>query len=263
MVRYRKNGIPGEVKTLSRTARIMVVDDDQVARLLLVKVLDFGGYGTTAVDGGAKALEELAKCPYDLLILDLEMPGMKGMELLEKLLTVYPDLRVIILTAYGTMDSAIQALRYKVDDYLLKPLSPGDILKSVQRVLSQKPIATTASAQEHAAYVPKLMVIQPTKLTRIDFEKGTINDDAHLVNLTRTETKILECLVENQNRVVSHSDLIEVAQGYHLETNEAAKILRPVVCRLKQKLAQIQGGQEWIQNVRGVGYLFELQEEPS
>ena len=119
MARYRKNGIPGEVKTLSRIAKIMVVDDDQVARLLLVKVLDLGGYETIAVDSGAKALEEFTKCPYDLLILDLEMPGMKGMELLEKLLAVYPDLRVIILTAYGTMDSAIQALRYKVNDYLL------------------------------------------------------------------------------------------------------------------------------------------------
>jgi len=260
MARYRKTGISIEVKALPRAARIMVVDDDQVARLLLAKVLDLGGYETFMVDSGTRALEEIAKRPCDLIILDLEMPGMKGMELLERLLGLYPGLRVIILTAYGSMDTAIQALRYKVDDYLLKPTSPGDILKSVQKVLSQKPV-TTAVQPEEQAYVPKLKVIQPTRSTRIDFEKGTINDEAHLVNLTRTEARILECLVENQNRVVSHSDLIEVAQGYHLDTNDAAKILRPVVCRLKQKLTQIQGGQQWIQNVRGVGYLFELREE--
>ena len=260
MARYRKT--ESEHKTLSRAARIMVVDDDQVTRLLLAKVLDMGGYETFAVDSGTRALEEIAKRSCDLMILDLEMPGMKGMELLEKLLSVYPDLRVIILTAHGSMDTAIQAIRYKVDDYLLKPTSPSDILKSVQKVLSQKPIMSIPQPEEKIS-VPKLKFIQPTKFTKIDFEKGTINDLAHQVNLTRTETRILECLVENQNRVVSHSDLIEVAQGYQLDTVEAAKILRPVVCRLKQKMSKIEGGQQWIQNVRGVGYLFELREEPS
>jgi DNA-binding response OmpR family regulator len=262
MARYRKNRSTDEAQSLSRAARILVVDDDQVARLLLSKVLDMGGYETVVVDSGIKALEEFSKRFYDLMILDLEMPGMKGMELLEKLQTVHPDLRVIILTAYGSMDSAIQALRYKVDDYMLKPASPRDILKSVQRVLSQKPIEMTEIPQEHTAFIPKVKVIQPTKSTQIDFDKGTINDSLNVINLTRTETKILAYLVENQNRVVSHSDLIEVAQGYHLETNEAAKILRPVICRLKQKLAQIENGEKWIQNVRGVGYLFELREEP-
>lgn len=116
-------------------ARILVVDDENVARLSLLRILQLEGYEVTAVGEGDTALRELARAPFDLMILDLKLPGMSGIDIVTQTNDLYPNLKVIILTAYGSMDTAIQALRYRVNDYLVKPVAPKDIIHSVDRVI--------------------------------------------------------------------------------------------------------------------------------
>jgi DNA-binding response OmpR family regulator len=237
--------------------RILVVDDEAVARITLLKILQLEGYEVMAVSSGQEALNELAKNSYDVMILDLKMPGMTGMEVLRKLIDAKLDTRVIFLTAYGSMDTALQALRYRVQDYLLKPISPGDILRSVRKAildttnhqLGGEP-GTDTTVQHNGQY-------QIGGEINIDCRRRTISSHLHVVQLTPTEARVMEILLDDIGHVVSHSDLVWRVQGYRISALDAAKILRPVMSRLRNKLADIPGAENWIQNVRGSGYVFE------
>src|SRR5512146_1828003 len=121
-----------------RMAKILIVDDEDIARLTLAEILRLEGYEIKSVSNGESAVEALRCEPFDVMVLDLKMAGMSGMDVLRAVVDQLPDLSVIVLTAYGTIDSAIQALRYRVHDYLLKPVSPEQVLESIEKALSKK-----------------------------------------------------------------------------------------------------------------------------
>jgi DNA-binding NtrC family response regulator len=117
--------------------RILVVDDEAVERNTLSRILELEGYQVEAVASGEEAILSLRNRPFDLLLVDLKMPGMSGMELLSMALDEFPGLRVIVLTAHGTLESVIDALRKRIDDYLLKPARAEEIIKSIHNALSR------------------------------------------------------------------------------------------------------------------------------
>src|SRR5664279_911091 len=116
--------------------RILIADDQEIARLTLSDILRLEGHYVRMVDCGETALAALSEEPFDIVILDLKMPGIGGMPVLRKVSEDYPEIRVILMTAYGTIETAIEALRRRVHDYLQKPFSPDDILRSVDRAIS-------------------------------------------------------------------------------------------------------------------------------
>ena len=119
-------------------AKILIVDDEDIARLTLAEILRLEGYEIKSVSNGEAAVEALRCEPFDVMILDLKMAGMSGMDVLQAVVDDLPDLSVIVLTAYGTIDTAIQAIRYQVHDYLLKPVSPEQVLESIENALDKK-----------------------------------------------------------------------------------------------------------------------------
>ena len=119
-------------------ASILVVDDERSIRDSLQMVLQEEGYGARGASDGKEALELLNKQNFDILITDLKMPEIDGLELTQKCLQAYPQTAVIIITAYGSLDSAIQALRLGAQDYILKPFDFDDVLHKVQRIIHQK-----------------------------------------------------------------------------------------------------------------------------
>lgn len=237
--------------------RIIVVDDEAVARITLLKILQLEGYEVMAVSSGQEALNELSKNLYDVMILDLKMPGLTGMDVLRKVIDAKLDTRVIFLTAYGSMDTALQALRYRVQDYLLKPISPGDILRSVRKAMADKS-RLAGQDQSLETTIHRDGNYQIHAEVTVDCRRRVVTAKAQTVQLTPTEARVMEVLLDDIGHVVSHSDLVWRIQGYRVSAMEAAKILRPVMSRLRNKLAEIPGAEAWIHNIRGSGYVFEL-----
>jgi DNA-binding response OmpR family regulator len=241
--------------------RILVVDDDQVARMLILKVLTMRGHHAAAVQTGLEALDQLENHRWDAMILDLELPDIQGFNILEQAIEEKPDLKVIILTAHGSLDTAIKALRFKVVDYLLKPVIPGDILRSMDKAFSpenQVDVKGTKRSTGGISNTRKSHLVQINKSVVYDFDRRKLDDGTHVIYLTSIENNVFKCLVDKKNQMVSHVDLVEFSHNYQVDSEDAVKILRPVICRLRDKLEKIKDGEKWLQNVRGSGYILEV-----
>jgi DNA-binding response OmpR family regulator len=245
-------------------ARILIADDQEIARLTLSEILRLDGHYVRMVDCGEEALKALSEESFEILILDLKMPGIGGMPVLRKVSDDYPEIRVILMTAYGTMDTAIEALRRRAHDYLQKPFSPDDILRSVNRAINSPGEQGSEVAETQGNYTSAPLSLDTSYFyfpggVVVDFGKHQISRDTIVLCLTPTESRLLQSLCEEHDQVIHLDDLVYKVQGYRLSAVEAAKILRPVMCRLRHKLSSVPGGFPWIKNVRGVGYILDLE----
>ena len=118
--------------------RILIVDDEELVRDFITEVLLRMGYAPLAAPSGEKAFEYLEKSEYDLVITDYKMPGVSGDDVLKKTIELYPDCRVIMLTAFGTIDHAVEAMKMGAHDYLTKPISPDHLEMVVNKAIEYK-----------------------------------------------------------------------------------------------------------------------------
>jgi two-component system response regulator HydG len=125
-------------------ARILVVDDETAARSALTELLREEGYEVQSAGDGFKAIGRLDDWRPDIVITDLKMPGMDGIQLMEKVRERIPDISVVVMTAFGTVESAVEAVKQGADDYLTKPLHLGQLLLVVERVLSHRALRAEA-----------------------------------------------------------------------------------------------------------------------
>jgi DNA-binding NtrC family response regulator len=123
------------------TPRVLVVDDEQIIRESLSFILQKEGYEVEEAPNGQEAYKKVSENPPDIVITDIEMPGMKGVELLEKISQVSPQTFVIIITAYGSIETAIKALRMGAYDYILKPLDFDELVLRLRRLMEFKRLA--------------------------------------------------------------------------------------------------------------------------
>ena len=121
---------------------IMVVDDEKIVRESLFYWFKKAGHKVDTALSGFEALEKLEAETYDLMFVDIKMPGMDGIELLSKVKTDFPDTLVIIITAYGSIESAITAMKTGASDYLLKPFKPDHLSLVMQKIVQQRKIST-------------------------------------------------------------------------------------------------------------------------
>ena len=121
----------------SQRARVMVIDDEKVVGDMLRIHLTKHGYQVETFLSAGPALLRLEQEPFDLIVTDFKMKGMDGMELLKKVKTLYPDIHVIMITAFAHLDTAIEAFRGQVHDFFPKPFKIKELLESVERALSQ------------------------------------------------------------------------------------------------------------------------------
>jgi len=120
------------------TGKILIVDDETVVRDSLDRLFADEGFETRASAGGREALEKLAPGDFDLALIDIRMPGMDGMELQERLRQADPELMVIIMTGYATVDTAVQALKKGAWDYIVKPIDPDELVHLVTKALDHR-----------------------------------------------------------------------------------------------------------------------------
>jgi DNA-binding response OmpR family regulator len=256
------------------TAKILVVDDEKTARMSLADILRIEGYNVTTAESGVEAVKEFSENSYDLMLLDIKMPGMDGVEVMQKAIEITPDTLIILLTAHGSMESAIAALRKGAHDYLIKPSSPQEILSSVASGLSRRSetqhkrllldqLDTSLQQLRDVEGISQSSVSGRRVITlpdgiMVDLARREIWRGNDKVNLTPTEGKLLKVLMENEGRVMTHRELVFLVQGYEVTDWEAPEVLRPLVSRLRRKLGKFPGGKEWISNVRGTGYVLEI-----
>jgi DNA-binding response OmpR family regulator len=257
--------------------RLLLVDDEQPIRHSLGEILRLEGYEVVTAESGEAAIEHLKDQTFDLVLLDLKMPGLSGLDVMHFINNVAPDTKVILLTAHGSLESAIEALRQGAHDYILKPASSHTILHSLEQALSKR-----AELQHRRLLVEQLETsIQRLRdaekmETKPSFDQQTaiLGDDVVLdiprreiwrgnrkISLTPAEGRLMKILLENRGRVLSHRELVFLVQGYETTEKEAPAVLRPLISRLRRKLSVFEGGDNWIVNVRGTGYLFEYPEK--
>jgi diguanylate cyclase (GGDEF)-like protein len=123
---------------MSEKAQILVVDDEATVRSVLKQVLEEDGYGVTEAESGSRALEILQNTHFDLIITDIKMPGITGLELLKKVKQQQPDTQVIIITSYASLDTSLTALRHGAYDYLFKPFEDLDLISAAVKRATEK-----------------------------------------------------------------------------------------------------------------------------
>jgi len=254
-------------------ANILVADDEEMVRRSLEDILRLEGYQVKSVGDGKAALAALQAETFDLVLLDLMMPEVDGLEVLRFANRVAQDTRVILLTGHGSLESAVEALRQGAHDYILKPAHMRDLLNSVANALSKRAeqkqrrflLEQLDTSIKHLKDAEGLEFTPDTCPQPLLFENGVMIDLARRevwrgdqrVSLTPTEGKLLRVLLENRNRVMAHRELVQLVQGYDIADWEAPEVLRPLVSRLRRKLSTFPGSEKWIANVRGTGYVFE------
>ncbi|HQV64195.1 MAG TPA: response regulator transcription factor [Anaerolineales bacterium] len=238
-------------------SNILVVDDEPVARQSLSDILKLEGYLVTSAPNGQAAVEYVRTHPVDLMIVDLRMPGMDGLEVVQVLNQIAPDTEVILLTAYGSTETAIQALRLRIHDYLLKPASTAQIIASVKKALTRHSTKSRIGSADVAGLDDAVEVVNLKDGTSIDLARRQIKHKSKIEHLTPAEGRLLRILIENEGKVFSHRELVLLVQGYDTSQREAPEILRPLVSRLRHKLEQFPALSERVVSVRGTGYLYE------
>ena len=238
-------------------SNILVVDDEPVARQSLSDILKLEGYLVTSAPNGQAAVEYVRTHPVDLMIVDLRMPGMDGLEVVQVLNQIAPDTEVILLTAYGSTETAIQALRLRIHDYLLKPASTAQIIASVKKALTRRSTKSHIGSADVAGLDDAIEVVNLKDGTSIDLARRQIKHKSKIEHLTPAEGRLLRILIENEGKVFSHRELVLLVQGYETSQREAPEILRPLVSRLRHKLEQFPALSERVVSVRGTGYLYE------
>jgi len=239
-------------------SNILVVDDEPVARQSLTDILRLEGHNVASAPNGQAAVEYVRTHPMDLMIVDLRMPGMDGLEVIQVVNQISPETEVILLTAFGSTETAIQALRLRIHDYLLKPASPAQVLASVKKGLTRHAQRSRVSNVAAPSDVDEAVEVFSLKDgTTVDLSRRQIKHKNKVEHLTPAEGRLLRILIENEGKVFSHRELVLLVQGYDTSQREAPEILRPLVSRLRHKLDQFPSLSERVVSVRGTGYLYE------
>jgi DNA-binding response OmpR family regulator len=236
---------------------ILIVDDEPVARQSLSDILKLENYNVASAPNGQAAVEYVRTHPVDLMIVDLRMPGMDGLEVVQVVNQLSPDTEVVLLTAFGSTESAIQALRLRIHDYLLKPASPAQIIATVKKGLARRNARSKTMGPSIADVDESTPVFSLKDGTLVDLSRRQIKQKNKVEHLTPAEGRLLRILMENEGKVFSHRELVLLVQGYDTTQREAPEILRPLVSRLRHKLDQFPSLSERVVSVRGTGYLYE------
>jgi len=240
---------------------ILIVDDEPIARKSLTDILRLEGYSVSSAPNGQAAVEYVRTHHIDLMVVDLRMPGMDGLEVVQVVNQLAPDTEIVLLTAYASTETAIQALRLRIHDYLQKPASPAQVVSSVKKGLERRAARMQAknSGIDSVDAIEMLDTVTLSDGTEIDLSRRQIKYNDTLVNLTPAEGRLLRVLLANEGKVFAHRELVLLVQGYDTSQREAPEILRPLVSRLRHKLEVFPALADHIVSIRGTGYVYEAE----
>lgn len=229
------------------TPRLLVVEDDQLVADGLCRNLELEGFETQAVGNGEEALSALAGAApgFDLVILDIMLPGIDGLEVCRKLRSQGNDIPVLFLTARGSDADRVLGLRTGGDDYLTKPFLVEELVLRVRGILRRSAWSRSRSR------VGPVIVFGPN---RVNLEKMQAHTATQTLALTEREVMLIRFFAENEGRVVNRGELLEQVWGYTFDT--ATRTLDTFVHRLRRYFEEDPHRPRHFHTVRGVGYRF-------
>lgn len=278
----------------SRLMQVLLVDHDGVSRYTLSKALERVGYIVAEASFAEQALDMLSRQHYDLILTEIHLPEIDGIELLRRVKARATDAVVILITGDPSVETAVQAFRGGAQDYLVKPCSSDDIRIAVDRGIARARMlmrrrrmidaiernvfelareaaesAATSDGKDHepmpqrardqVTSAANALVVGPLSLVPGRFQ---VTAGAQSISLTPTEFDLLAYLAAHRNRVVSCQELVSEVRGYGADETEAREVMRPHVSNLRRKLRQLGQYGKLVVNVRGIGYrLGELDAE--
>ncbi|MCG7461705.1 response regulator transcription factor [Corynebacterium tuberculostearicum] len=226
--------------------KILVVDDEQAVRESLRRSLRFNGYEVLTANDGLEAVETVRAENPELLILDVMMPNMDGLEVCRTLRSEGWDRPILVLTARDGVSDRVAGLDAGADDYLPKPFALEELLARVRSLVRR------ASADSIAAEAPVESKLSFEDL-ELDADTREVSRGGRAISLTRTEFALLQLLMENPRKVLSRSKILEEVWGYDFPTSGNA--LEVYIGYLRKK-TEGEGDARLIHTVRGVGYVL-------
>jgi two-component system, OmpR family, alkaline phosphatase synthesis response regulator PhoP len=221
-------------------AKILIIDDEPSILRLVTAYLKPEGYEIITSNSGTEGLKTARAIKPDLVVLDLMLPGMDGLEVLSQLRRE-SGVYVILLTARSEETDKVVGLAVGADDYVTKPFSPRELVARIKAGLRRLRTGSGPAEAEIFAY----------RHVRIDTGSRQVFLDGEPVDLTAIEFDLLRALAENRGRVISREQLLEKVWGYAYYGE--MRVVDVHVGHIRQKL----GGETYIATVRGVGYRFE------
>lgn len=261
---------------MSHSGRVLIIDDEAPLRQTLARILQRAGHEVTTAESGEMGLAILSNGAFDLVYLDIRMPGMAGLDTLKAIHATQPDLPVILFTAQPDMQSAVDALRLGATDYLLKPLQPEVLLERTSAVLAHREkerrkreiqaqiesLQTELRNLEANENVPVSAIPASAREDRY-LSRGKLTLDLHtrrvtvgkrVVNLPPTAFDYLLVLARHAPNVVDYQTLVAEAQGYQVEMREAQELVKWHIHHIRQAIEPDEQKPEYIINIRGIGY---------
>ncbi len=225
--------------------RVLVVDDDKAVRESLRRSLEFNGYDVSMAADGAEALAGINGASPDVVIMDVMMPRLDGIETTKALRKAGNDIPILVLTARDAVGDRVDGLDAGADDYLTKPFALAELLARL-RALLRRAVPADGSDDETLTFADLSMDIATREVRRGD----------RLVELTRTEFTLLEMFLRRPRRVLERSFILEEVWGYDSPTT--ANSLEVYVGYVRRK-TEAEGEARLIHTVRGVGYVLKEQ----
>ena len=266
---------------MTQQKTILIVDDEDRLRLSLSLILQKESYRVETAANAEEARDCLRLREYDLMFLDLNMPGISGIDLLAEVHRQAPDMPVLILTAYGALESAIKAIRLGARDYLIKPVEPVVILTRVAEILAeseqparkkeiveqiQELLAELKNMEgEDTTPTSTLAALPPVNTARF-LKKGMFELDLHAryatlngkyIPVTGIYFDYLCTLLRHAPKAVPYKTLVKESQGYDVAIPEARDLARWRIHELRKSIETDLERPQYILTVRGTGYRLE------
>lgn len=262
---------------MSISGHILIIDDEATLRQTMARILQQAGFEVTTAENGEQGLDFLKTSSFDLIFMDLRMPGLAGLDVLKLIHARYPLLPVILFTAQPDLNSAVEALRSGATDYMLKPLKPQVIIERAQAILAnqqkekrKREISLQIEAlQTEFKNLESNQSLQNTPTQLLGAEKdrflkrGALVLDMHArrliineqtINIPPTSFDYLVVLARHAPNVVSYQTLVAEAQGYQADGREAQELSKWHIHQLRQAIEKDAREPSYLINVRGTGY---------
>jgi two-component system, OmpR family, phosphate regulon response regulator OmpR len=223
---------------MSEQAHILIVDDDKRIRELLKTYLGSCGYLATGAANAMEARQRLEGINFDLIVLDVMMPGENGLDFARSLRSHKNEIPILMLSALSEVKDKINGLSTGIDDYLAKPFEPQELSLRIQNILRRS--IPQESARQDIQFGPCVFNIP----------RGELRRSGELIRLTSKEKELLRTLAQSLGRPVARTELAQAG------SEDTARSVDVQINRLRQKIERDPADPQWIQTVRGAGYVL-------
>ncbi len=226
---------------MAEQPRVLIVEDDATIARAVELELQHAGFGVKRASDGLAALEE-ARCELDLIILDLMLPGMDGLDVARDIRASGNEVPILMLTARGDTDDVVRGFDVGADDYVRKPFEIPELMSRIRALLRRSVVDAT----------PEKQTIFRASGVEVDTDKRQATVDGAPITLTAKEFDLLAYLVANAGRVVSRDEILDAVWAGQHSTD--SNVIEVFVCHLRNKIGDRDN--QVIQTIRGIGYFF-------